>query len=298
MAEAAHAAVDTAAITEALRELIPASRVPGGPPDIDPTKLTTDAVNAMASQLRREAAAARELVEIRLGGMDIATRLVADQVNALPAEIRAQADRDLNAVRAEVHALRELMTSRLDGMDKASELLAENVRQFPSDLDKATRALREVLEGMVRSVQDVSLEKFTAIEGTFASNALALTAALAAQKEAAAEAKKSSDLAIDRANSTTKETIASNAAQFSNSLASQAATIADLKDRVVRIESGGLATREAGAQQQQADTFTQADRIAATAAAAGREAAARAAIISVVAVLVAIAAILFAAIHG
>ena len=296
MAEAV--AVDTAAITEALRELIPASRVPGGPPDIDPTKLTTDAVNAMAGQLRREAAAARELVEIRLGGMDIATRLVADQVNALPAEIRAQADRDLDAVRAEIHALRELLIARLDGMDKASELLAENVRQFPSDLDKATRALREVLEGMVRSVQDVSAEKFTAIEGTFASNALALTAALAAQKEAAAEQNKSNTLAITKSEQATKETIAANAAQTSTGLGSLSRELGDLKERLVRLESGGVATREAGADRQQADTFTQTDRIAATAAAAGREAAARAAIISVVAVLVAIAAILFAAIHG
>ena len=289
------AAADITAITEALRELVPSTaRVPGAPPDIDPTKLTTDAVNAMASQLRREAAAARELVETRLTGMDIATRLVADQVAGLPEAIRGQADRDLAAVRAEILSLREVMGARIDGMDKANELLAENVRQFPSDLDKATKALREVLEAKIRSVQDVTLEKFAAIDGTFASNALALTAALATQKDAAAEQNRSSTLAITKSEQATKETIAANAAQTSTGLESLARELGDLKERLVRLESGGVATRAAGADRQQADTFTQTDRIAA----AGREAAARAAIISVVAVLVAIAAILFAAIHG
>jgi hypothetical protein len=157
---------------------------------------------------------------------------------------------------------------------------------------------------MVRSVQDVSAEKFTAIEGTFASNALALTAALAAQKEAAAEAKKSSDLAIDRANSTTKDTIVSNAAQFSNSLASQAATIADLKDRVVRIESGGAATSAARGETRQDATFGQTAQLAATAdqhareiASAAGQRAVLAAVISAVAVLVAIVSVVVLIAH-
>jgi len=203
-------------------------------PRPDPTKLTTDAVNAAAAQWQRELAATRELLETRLAAMDKATELLAATVGRVPSET----DKALSA-------LRELIEARIDAMDKATQLLAENVRQFPSDLDKATRALREVLSGEIRGVQDVAAEKFTAIEGTFASNALALTAALAAQKEAAAEQNKSNTLAITKSEQATKETIAANAAQTASGLGSQQATIADLKERLVRLESGGVATATA-----------------------------------------------------
>jgi hypothetical protein len=255
----------------------------GWVPRPDPTKLTTDAVTAATAQWLRELAATRELIETRLAAMDKATELLAATVGQVPSETDKA-----------ISALRELMEARLNAMDKATQLLADGLLKFPSDLDKATRSVMEILRGEIRSVQDVAAEKFTAIEGTFASNALALTAALAAQKEAAAEQNKSNTLAITKSEQATKETIAANAAQTSSGQASLSRELGDLKERLVRMESGGVATRAAGASQQQADTFTQTDRIAA----AEREAASRAAIISVVAVLVAIAAILFAAIHG
>jgi hypothetical protein len=171
-----------------------------------------------------------------------------DQATVLLAQQIARIDPDLEAGRATLrkafidadHSLRELIETRLDAMDKANVLLAQDVRQFPSDLDKATKALQTILTGEIRNVQDVANEKFTAIEGTFASNALALTAALAAQKEAASEQNKSNTLAITKSEQATKETISANAAQTTAGLASQAATIDDIKQRVVRIESMGV----------------------------------------------------------
>lgn len=256
---------DASGIAEALRDLVRATKNERGP-EIDPTKLTTDAVNAMAAQLRREAASARELVESRLDGMDIATKLVADQVRELPTSLRAQFDRDLSSVRAEILALRELFGARLDGMDTATRLLAENLRAVPSDIQTAISALREIMQGEIRNVLEVSSEKFTAIEGTFASNALALTAALAAQKEAAAESVKSSTLAIDRANAATKETIAANASQTEAALTAQAANIGDLKERVVRLETSGVGTAQARSEHREDANYGQADHRAAEAA--------------------------------
>ena len=169
--------------------------------------------------------------------MDKATELLAETV------ARLRADNGKFTTEA-IASLKELLETRFQGMDKAVELMAANVRAVPSDLDKSLHALREVLRGEIRNVEATSLEKFDAVAGTFASNALALTAALAAQKEAAAESVKSSTLAIDRANAATKETIAANAAQTLNSLAAQAAITTDLKDRVVRIEAGGVGQKE------------------------------------------------------
>lgn len=159
----------------------------------DPTKLTTDAVNAATEQWRRDLDSMRKLIEARLDGMDVATALLADRMKALP------------------------VVEREYIMGQVALIGAETKR-----------------------VADVTLEKFAAIDGTFSSNALALTAALAAQKEAAAETNKSNTLAINKSEQTTKETIAANQAQATVISAAQGANIADLKDRVVRLETGGI----------------------------------------------------------
>jgi hypothetical protein len=257
-------------------------------PDSDPRPVgngRADPSDRTTQLIDRAITSFREVMEARLDGMDTATRLVADQLEKLPTvtvraheHMRAQSSHDIAALREliesrlsamdkatellaatvgrvpsdtdkAVGALRELLSSRIDGMDIATRLLAENIREVPSDIDKAIAALGEVMNGNIRSVQDVATEKFQAIEGTFASNALALTAALAAQKEAAAEQNKSNTLAISKSEQATKETISANAAQTTSGLASQAATIADLKDRIVRIESGAV-----GAQGQRTET--------------------------------------------
>jgi hypothetical protein len=207
----------------------------------DPTRLTTDAVNAVTEQFRRDLDSLRELFEARLSAMDKATELLAATVGKVPSDTDKA-----------VGALRELLAARIDGMDTATKLLAAQVSEVPTSTDKAVAALRLILQGEIRNVQDVAQEKFTAIEGTFASNALALTAALAAQKEAAAEQNKSNTLAIGKSEQGTKETIAANASQTGTSLASQAALIADLKERLVRLESGGLATVAAAGEQRAA----------------------------------------------
>ena len=159
----------------------------------DPSKLTTDAVNAATEQWRRDLVALQHVLEARLDGMDTATRLISDRIQALP------------------------MAEREFLMGQISLVGAETQR-----------------------VLDVTLEKFVAIAGTFASNALALTAALAAQKEAASETNKSNALAINKSEQATKETIISNQVQTTGLFAALTAALADLKDRVVRLETGGI----------------------------------------------------------
>jgi hypothetical protein len=231
----------------------------------DPTLLTTQLVD-------RAVSAFREVMETRLTGMDRATELVAQALQSFRAEVDADKQRQREVTTAEiaaladllgaridamdkatellaatvgrvpsdtdkaVGALRELLGARIDGMDMATELLAVNVRAVPTDIDKAARALREILQGEIKNVQDVAIEKFLAIDGTFSSNALALTAALAAQKEAAAEQNKSNTLAITKSEVATKEKIDSNALQTATSLKSLADRLDDLKERVDRGE--------------------------------------------------------------
>ncbi len=237
----------------------------------DPSKLTTALVD-------RAIGSFREVMETRLSGMDRATELVAIDLSQARADTDVAQRRLLGALTGDINALRELLSARLeatdqavgrvpsdtdrsvgalrellgariDGMDTATRLLAESVEKFPTDIDRSALTTREFLMAQLAQVEAVAAEKFAGIAGTFASNALALTAALAAQKEAAAESVKSSTLAIDRANAATKETIASNATLTQASLTSQGAQIAGLDVRLVRLESGGVATSAARTEQ-------------------------------------------------
>ena len=123
-----------------------------------------------------------------------------------------------------VLGLREILEVRLNCMEEDVERLA-NTRH------EALASEREFILARLDSVQSVSLERFKAIEGTFASNALALTAALAAQKEAAAEQNKSNTLAIDKSEVATQKRIDANAELTTTSLKSLSDRLDDLKER-------------------------------------------------------------------
>lgn len=229
----------------------------------------------IAESRKVEMLALRELIEARLAAMDKATELVADNLSKQIAAGEASGDRYRAEFVAGDLAVREMLTGRLDAMDKTIELLARSVDAVPADIEKSATGLKEVIEtrlaGMdeatkllatnvdkvpyailqeagnlkalimskIDDVAHVGDEKFKAVESTFESNALALTAALAAQEKAVAEQNKSNTLAITKSEVTTKETIAANAQQFQTAQRSLESAIVDLKERVVRIESTG-----------------------------------------------------------
>ena len=233
------------------------SPVPGGGwvPVPDPTKLTNEAVDKAVELSRRELANLREIIETRLKGNDEQRELLWNEVHAWPPVLEARLERRRREFLEDLTAVRTLLEQRLDALDKSIKLAADGLAALPDLTESHLSREREFILGQIanasaetRRVADVAQEKFAAIEGTFASNALALTAALAAQKEAAAEQNKSNTLAISKSEQATKETILANAAQTVSSVASQAATISDLKDRVVRLEAMGV-----GAQVQRAD---------------------------------------------
>src|ERR1022692_910884 len=73
-------------------EIATGGRMAGSVPVPDPTRLSTEALNAAKAQWRLDLEALRELLEIRLTGMDRATQLVAGQAHGLPGQTREQID--------------------------------------------------------------------------------------------------------------------------------------------------------------------------------------------------------------
>ena len=228
----------------------------------DPTDRTTQLVD-------RAIDAFRAVVETRLTGIDRATELVAKDVVSAAAEADLAAQRMQGHITRDILKLRELIeanletiSARINGMDTATRLLADSVAKFPSDVDRAVQSATDLIVSQLRGVEGVSQEKFSGIQGTFESNALALTAALAAQKEAAAEQNKSNTLAITKSEQATKETIAANAAQNTTANSALLTTLTDIKERLVRLEAKAVNVRESAGDVQAVSTFDQTARIA------------------------------------
>ena len=102
--------------------------MPGGPPVIDPTKLTTDAVQGAKDDFRREIAAMRELLEQRLNAMDQATTLQLHAFEDIP-----------KSVEVRLAALRDTLDEKFRGIERQ---FAE--RDIRSEQDK--KASKEALD--------------------------------------------------------------------------------------------------------------------------------------------------------
>jgi hypothetical protein len=250
-------------------------------PNPDPTRLTTAQLRETETVLNRNidvaVAGLRELLTQRIDGMDKATELLAATVGKVPSDMDKATG-----------ALRDLLNARIDAMDTATKLLADGLHQFPSNVDRAVSGQKEVLLGEIFRVRDIMLEKFAAVDALFASNATALTAALAAQEKAVAAQNDSNTLAITKSEQATKETITANAAQTTTGLQGLSTTMDDLKSRIVRLEgllqSARLATEDSRA----TGTFSQT-------AEANRMAQSRATLqlaVAVISALIAVAAII------
>ena len=217
----------------------------------DPTALTTEAVSRATDVFRREIqalrelhdkdlTALRELLDARLGGMDQDRTRLREHTD----DIVRRFTEAITQFRVEVDhrdsANRQLVEQRLNDLDKARTDATTNIAD-------ALRSEREYIMGQIdgalaetRRTGDVAQEKFAAVDALFASNALALAAALAAQEKAVAAQNDSNTLAISKSESSTKETISANAAQAQTGLSSLSDQVTDLKDRVVRMESAGV----------------------------------------------------------
>jgi hypothetical protein len=130
----------------------------------DPTALTTE-------QLRRELGALREVIEARLNGMDIATKLLADQASGVPKDIDKQ-----------IRHLTDLFGERMEGLKAERISLGRSIQLQFDERDIRSRASEDAAK-------------------------IAVNAALQAQKEAAAAQNESNAAAITKSEGATVKQI-------------------------------------------------------------------------------------------
>ena len=150
----------------------------------------------------------------------------------------ARIERAEAGVREYVQGQLDVLRTRLDAIDEATKVLSTIVNKVPSETEKEVGHLSKVVaekigsiaqqfdERDIRSVREAELIK------------VALDAAFAAQKEAAAEQNKANQKAIDKSEEATNEAIVKLSELFETRTAALADKVEDIKDRVQGIESG------------------------------------------------------------
>ena len=151
----------------------------------------------------------------------------------------------------------KVIEQRLGDMDRATELLSTQTLRVPSEVDRQVGHVREVHSEKFISIANQFAERDHRSERESRDNKVAVDAAFAAQKEAAAEQNKSNTLAISKSEIATTEAINKLEQLVQAALKGLEGKITDMTDRVNRIETSvvGLAQQRAGANGNQSTTF-------------------------------------------
>jgi cation transport regulator ChaB len=137
-----------------------------------------------------------------------------------------------------------VLEERLRAIDVATRLLNETVNRVPTDVTKEVTHLRELMTEMFGSVKTQFNERDMRGDRESRDNKVAVDAAFAAQKEAAAKQDESNAKAINKSEVATGETI-NKLAELQRSVADGLADkIDDLKSRIGAVEASKQGGRE------------------------------------------------------
>lgn len=129
-----------------------------------------------------------------------------------------------------------ILETRLSGMDRAIELVREEANRLPLHVDEKITSLRQVHEEKLASVQSQFKERDTRSERESRDNKVAVDAAFAAQKEAAAKQDEANAKAIDKSEKATTETIKTNQELSRASVDAITKSLDEVKQRLTRFE--------------------------------------------------------------
>jgi len=161
-----------------------------------------------------------------------------------------------------VEGVTNTYNARLDAIDRATTLFAEDLKRVPTALDRAMASSRILTDEQFAKVETrlagmalLKAEQFASIQKQFEERDLrleqaaiaakeAVAAALQAAKEAVAEQAHSSATATQKAEATQVKSIEQQASLIRQVTDANQAQIADIKERITRIEA--LAIGQAG----------------------------------------------------
>jgi len=151
----------------------------------------------------------------------------------------AAVERAVKAERDYVDGLMGRIEERFDGIDRATELRWPIVEGFPRTVESAVDNLKELIFEKFESVQTQFKERDTRSERESRDNKVAVDAAFAAQKEAAAKQDEGNAKAIDKSERATAETIKTNQELSKSTTDALTKSLDELKLQVAALISSG-----------------------------------------------------------
>jgi hypothetical protein len=207
---------------------------------IDPTAMTTAALLRETGHLEKSIDARfyalREEIEARLGAIERATAVAHDDMVRVPTLLDKAIEQQNSMLMANVHGLSALTEARFTAMDKALTLLQAIADRQPDEVDRKIGELQKLHEEKFESVATQFKERDVRTESTQRDSKVAVDAALKAQQEAFAEQNKSSALAIAKSETSTSKQLDLLAGTISSNDKATDGKIADVKERLTRIE--------------------------------------------------------------
>lgn len=136
-----------------------------------------------------------------------------------------------------IAALKELLETRLDGMDTATDLNRQATDKIPGMIKSSVETLKELHSEKFSSIATQFKERDIRAEREARDNKVAVDAAFAAQKEAAAKQDEANAKAIEKSERATAETIKTNQELSLSKIDSLTNQMNDLKISVTTITS-------------------------------------------------------------
>ena len=149
-------------------------------------------------------------------------------------------ERAILAVRDYVDGQLQVRDERLTGIDRATELRLTGIIDIPHQIQAAVEHLANLVDERFSSIQTQFLERDTRSERESRDNKVAVDAAFAAQKEAAAKQDEANAKAIDKSEKATTETIKTNQELSRATTDALTKSLDEVKLAVSRIESTKL----------------------------------------------------------
>ena len=216
----------------------------------DPTVLTTAqlyreisalraVLDATRDLLRNELLAVKAIIETRFEAHDLATQVLSEST-----------DRMRDRFDEKIVALRQIIETRMAGNDSAIKLLQDGADKTPERLREMVAALRDITDQKFLELASTHGEKFNSIQTQFRERdvraeqsnkdaKVAVDAALQAAKDLGADQNKSSALAIGKSEAAITKQMDQLGALIASVTKASDEKIADVKDRLTRIEGKG-----------------------------------------------------------
>lgn len=199
----------------------------------------TDRTNA---SILREISALKELFLIKFESYDKAILVLQSIADRSPTikEVHVEVSQKIEALALSLDLTRDVIETRFNGVDARFQQLHREFDKVPEQTKVFTDNLEKLTQEKFDSIQVQFKERDVRVEQTARDTKVAVDAALQAAEKARTSSNESFALSIAKSENATTKQIDQTAAQMGTSMGSSALQIADLKERLTRIEGTGI----------------------------------------------------------